>query len=327
MMTACLIALASVLIGQTTNLTYDSTLTDELQYPARLAAASGGGIYVTDPPTNRVIQFNASGVVVGTYSIPEGPLGIAVHGQTGNIIISRADGVVGIYDGSFSQTGALDPAPFTMTAPNDIAIDASNGEIYVADSEEHRIMVFDPNTAALVRMWGTEGYGLSEFQSPQAIAIDENLGHVIVADVDNFRVQVYDTAGLLQYKFGYRIAYVGMDATAWVARSEGLAVDSCSNIYVTDALMGTIRAFSPTGQDLDIANPPVGYGTGPGELRVPCDVLIEGSTLFVASTNNAAVEVFTLVCGTAAAAPPAHGPGGKALGSAGGAPGKSAKRL
>ncbi|UCG15345.1 MAG: SMP-30/gluconolactonase/LRE family protein [Phycisphaerales bacterium] len=291
--------LVSAVLGQTTGVTHSDTFTGGTDHPARLAPAPGGGVYVTDTPGGQVVEYDAAGAVANVYAIAESPVGIAVH-PDGRVFISRLDGAVGIYDASFVSLGTVDPTPFTMTAPNDIAIDSTNGEVYVTDSEEHRILVFDGATGALARVWGSQGSGLAEFQSPQAIAIDSALGHVIVSDVDNFRVQVFDTAGLLQFKFGYRTLYVGGTEQAWFARAEGLAVDSCSNIYVTDALMGTVRAFSSTGSELDPTfQPLIHYGTGPGEVRLPCDVAIDGSgRLFVASQNNSAIEVYDVVCTT-----------------------------
>ena len=85
--------------------------------------------------------------------------------------------------------------------------------------------------------------------------------------------------------------------TAWFARSEGVAVDACSNIYMSDALMGAVRAFDSLGRELDPDGLQlVDYGTGPGQLREPCDVMVSGGKLYVADTNNGAVEVYTVAC-------------------------------
>jgi predicted CXXCH cytochrome family protein len=149
-----------------------------------------------------------------------------------------------------------------------------------------------------------EGVGLGQFSSPQAIAIDAAAEHVIVTDTDNFRVQVFDTTGILLFKFGYRTLYLPDTDVAWVARAEGVAVDDCGNIYLGDALMGTLRVFSNAGGELNSLHlPAVGYGSAAGQLRVPCDVTIDDNgNLYVANTNNGSVEVFSVACTTAAAA-------------------------
>ena len=300
MSASCMVMILAAALGQTADLTYVDSLTTDLVSPARLATAPGGGVYVTDQSAGQVLAFDGTGALVGTYAIPEQPVGIGVIPSTGEVVISRLDGVVGIYDASFVLQTTLDPAPMTLTQPNDIAIHPVTEAIYVADSAEHRIMVFNPTTGALVQMFGMEGSGLGQFQSPQAIAIDAARDRIIVADVDNFRVQVFDMAGTVQFKFGYRTLYTGSGQVAWMARSEGLALDSCGNIYLADALMGTVRAFSPSGKELDSNfDPLVTYGAAAGELRIPCDIVIDGSDrLYVASSYNASVEVFDVTCAT-----------------------------
>lgn len=316
--------IAVAAFGQTSDVVYDQTVTEGLWFPGRLAPSPGGGFFVTDQPGGMVFEYDAAGTLIGTNSVPELPVGVAVH-PDGRIFVSRLDGAVGIYDASFTPLGTFDPSPLSMTAPNDLAVHPTTGEVYVTDSEEHQVLVFADSNGVmkLARAWGMQGSGLGEFQSPQAIAIDPDLNHVIVSDVDNFRVQVFDTAGVLQFKFGYRTLYAGSTEVAWFARSEGLAVDGCGNIYVADALMGTIRVFDATGQELDpLFTPAIGFGTGPGELRIPCDVMIDGvGKLYVASTNNAAVEIYQVSCTPPGPAPLGGLPGtiGSSLPGASGA--------
>jgi len=304
------IALATAAVGQTSNVTYHSTISSGLAYPARLAPAPGGGIYVTDPPMKLVAEYDATQALVGSHAVADGAIGIAVH-TDGRIFISHDNGTIGVYDTAFAFLYAVNPAPLTLTGPNDLAFDSTTNELYAVDSGSNRIMVFVESMTAtwtLARSWGTGGSTLGTFTAPQAIAIDPDLGRVLVTDVDNFRVQVFNTTGIFLFKFGYRIMYLPTNEVAWFARSEGLTLDACGNIYVADALMGTVRAFNSFGQELSASHTPVvGYGSGPGQLRVPCDIMIDSGKLYVASTNNAEVEVYTVACtetSTAAATVP-----------------------
>ncbi len=298
-MMSTLVVVLTVAFGQTASVTPSATFTGGTDFPARLAPAPGGGVYVTDTLGGQVVEYDALGDVANTYPIPEGPVGIAVH-SSGNVFISRLDGAVAVYDAAFTYLDSADPAPFTLTTPNDIAIHPTTGEVYVTDSDAHRVLVFSGTTFALARAWGSEGSGLGQFQSPQAIAIDtlSDPDRVIVTDVDNFRVQVFDTAGVVLFKFGYRTLYTGSEELAWFARGEGLALDSCGNIYLTDALMGTVRAFRPAGTEISPTfTPLVSYGTGAGQVRLPCDVIIDATgTMYVASQGNSAIEVYDVTC-------------------------------
>jgi predicted CXXCH cytochrome family protein len=314
MIGVCSILIASAAIAPAPTATYVGAWKTNLNYPARIASAPGGGIYVTDPPSNQVIHYDSLGVWQHTYPIPEGPVGIAVHGD-GRVFVSRNDGKIGVYPAGFvGSPSFVNPAPFVLRGPNDLAFHPGASELYAVDAGGHLVLVFREigGTWTLNRAWGLEGSEASEFESPQAIALDTTLNLVFVTDVDNFRVQVFNTLGISQGQFGYRIIYTPSTETAWFARSEGLAVDAHSNIFITDALMGTVRVFAFNGSawnEMDPDNDPViGYGTTPGKLRVPCDVMITGSKLYVADTNNAAVEVYDVTYPAASAAAAAGPP-------------------
>ncbi len=321
MIGVCFTLIASAAIAPAPSATYVGAWNTNLNYPARLASAPGGGIYVTDPPSNQVIHYDSLGVWQHTYPIPEGPVGIAVHGD-GRVFVSRNDGKIGVYPAGFAGAPSfVNPAPRVLRGPNDLAFHPGDNDLYAVDAGGHQVMVFREvsGTWTLNRAWGIEGPLPSNFESPQAIALDTtstpNL--VFVTDVDNFRVQVFNKDGISQGQFGYRIIYTPSTETAWFARSEGLAVDAHSNIFITDALMGTVRVFAFNGSawnEMDPDNEPViGYGTTPGKLRVPCDVMISGTTLYVADTNNGAVEVYNVTYPTASAAA-AAGPPREAVG-------------
>ena len=69
-----------------------------------------------------------------------------------------------------------------------LAIDG-DGNVYVADWENDRIQVFDPQ-GRFLRKWGEEGDGDGEFLHPIGLAIDGD-GNVYVAEDENHRIQVF----------------------------------------------------------------------------------------------------------------------------------------
>jgi sugar lactone lactonase YvrE len=80
-----------------------------------------------------------------------------------------------------------------------VAIDAA-GLRYVADTEHHRIVVFDA-AGIMVAAWGRFGREDGEFQYPRGIALDR-AGTVYVADWGNHRIQVFTRDGRFRGKFG-----------------------------------------------------------------------------------------------------------------------------
>ena len=77
-----------------------------------------------------------------------------------------------------------------LSYPEGIAI--AGDLIYVADSNNHRIQVFDLE-GKHIRSWGSQGSETGEFENPVGVFVHE--GRVYVTDRDNFRVQVFDIEG------------------------------------------------------------------------------------------------------------------------------------
>ena len=76
--------------------------------------------------------------------------------------------------------------------PRGIALDRA-GNVYVADTGNHRVQVFSDD-GAFLRKWGSMGSGDAQFSSPDGIALDI-VGNVYVADTGNDRVQVFSPTG------------------------------------------------------------------------------------------------------------------------------------
>ena len=294
MISTMILAAGLMPLAQLAPLPHLGTLSEGLHSPARVAIASDDSVLVTDPANDYVLRYDGAGLLLGTFAVPEGPVGVAAH-PDGRVFVSLRDvAKVAVYDAAFVRTGLLgDGDPLvTFVRPTDLAIAASTGHIYVTDSGGDRVYGFDA-TGALTLIFGMHGELNGQFQYPSAVAVDEANNRLIVADHDNFRVQVFTSAGVFTQRFGYRNKYlIGGGDEGWMPRTQGLAVDAAGNIYVADALMSTVRVFNPTGTELGKV---VSYGVAPGDLRTPCDLALsnDGSKLYVVSTNTSSVEIYT----------------------------------
>ena len=85
-------------------------------------------------------------------------------------------------------------------SPLDVDVDSS-GNVYVTDSGNYRIQVFDHN-GNYKDEWGSQGSSNGKFFSPQGIAVDSN-DNIHVTDVGNYRVQVFDSNGDYKSKWGF----------------------------------------------------------------------------------------------------------------------------
>ena len=91
----------------------------------------------------------------------------------------------------------------TFAYPRGVAVDGA-GNVFVADTDNHRVQKFDSAGNCLVQ-WGIPGLEDGEFSSPFGVAVD-SAGNVFVADAGNSRIQKFDSSGnyLAQWGSGDR---------------------------------------------------------------------------------------------------------------------------
>jgi DNA-binding beta-propeller fold protein YncE len=112
------------------------------------------------------------------------------------------------------KAGTMGTADSTtaLNRPAAVAIDDAANEVFVADTGDHRIAVFDANTGAFKRAWGAYGEKASDaamaaydpsapparqFRDPTCVKIAKD-GMVYVCDRSNDRIQVFDKTGKFQ---------------------------------------------------------------------------------------------------------------------------------
>ena len=223
-----MLVIGMLLLMPTVTLTHQGTLTESLHGPARVALAPDGTVLVTDPPNNTIARFDAAGVYLGTWSVAEGPLGVAAHPDGRYFVSLRDSAAVAIYDNTFTFTGYLGAGVVTFVGPGDIAIANDTGVIYVVDAAGDYVYGFAAD-GSLVLTLGGRGGGDGQFRRPNAIAVDVAGSKLLVADQDNFRVQVFTLTGTFVTAFGNRNKYYGDGSgEGWLPRTQGLAVDSAS---------------------------------------------------------------------------------------------------
>ena len=72
--------------------------------------------------------------------------------------------------------------------PEGIATD-SKGNIYVADTNNHRIQKFD-NNSNFITMWGSEGTGDYQFIEPTSVTVDSQ-DNIYVVDMGAQKIKVF----------------------------------------------------------------------------------------------------------------------------------------
>ncbi len=75
----------------------------------------------------------------------------------------------------------------------DIQVD-SEGNIYVLDSGNHRLQVFD-KSGKYLRTTGKRGQGPGEFNAPHGLQLDDETGNIFVADFNSMTVIIFEKEG------------------------------------------------------------------------------------------------------------------------------------
>jgi YVTN family beta-propeller protein len=288
--------------------------------PGRLGVVGGvatdrsGHLYVLDSENDRVQVFDAAD---GRYrssfgdatifdlmaNDPQVGAGISASGVA---VDQRPGGppVVFVADQGRNRVArlTLDPATLApvgsptfaspgLLRPQGLTLDPAGSRLYVADDQNDRVLVLDPQTLAVVAQVGSHGSGPGQFDAPYDVAVDaQQPPRLYVGDNLNNRVDVFYATSL-----GYLGRFGGFGRTPGlfsIVRSVGaLADDPRGGVLVADSANNRI-------QSLDAAGTVVAAwglaGRSPGYVSRPRGVAFanDGATIAVADTFDHRVERF-----------------------------------
>lgn len=153
-----------------------------------------------------------------------------------------------------------------LSSPHGVAVDGL-GEVYVADSYNHRVQVFS-DTGGYQRQWAlTSSYG----QMALPFGIRRSGGSILVCDAALARVQEFTPGGTLVRSWGTYGTGVGQ-----LNGPMALDCDATGNVYVADTYNWRMQVFSPTGTYL------WGWFGVQGHQDVPAGVACDaGSTIYL----------------------------------------------
>jgi sugar lactone lactonase YvrE len=222
-------------------------------------------------------------------------------GNPPHITTIAGTGTSGYNEDNISATSAQ------LNAPYGVAVD-SEGNIYIADTDNHRIRKVD-SSGVITTIAGSEGAGSSgdggsatsaKLGNPHGVAVDSD-GNIYIADSGNQRIRKVDSFGVITNFAGTGSAGHNGDGSPATSRQlnfpHGVAVDSGGNIYIADRDNHLIRKVYSSGGIMTIttiAGTPKtdGFGGDGGpstsaQLNFPYGVAVDSvGNIYIADSAN-----------------------------------------
>ncbi|MFL0796607.1 MAG: SMP-30/gluconolactonase/LRE family protein [Cellvibrionaceae bacterium] len=231
--------------------------------PRGVTTDPSGNVYVSDTVNHRLVKFDADLNYLATMgnafvfyapnSVDFDPDGNIVVADTGNHLVKKFSAdtftLLAVYG-----TPRIDEGEFNTTAG--VAFNQSTKEVFVADSFNHRIQVFDLK-GNFLRTFGGFGFDEAGLFFPRGIDLDAE-GNLYVADMVNHRVKKYDPQGNVLAIFGSE----GYAAGQFNFPTD-VELDNNGNIYVSEIVGSRVQKFDTNHNFVSVIG---GFGFGDGQF-------------------------------------------------------------
>jgi DNA-binding beta-propeller fold protein YncE len=242
--------------------------------PYGIAFDSKGLVYVADQRVGAVFIFNTE-----THDTQLIRNGYEAHFGWINGLAIDDDDRLFVSDGKMKRVIIFNPKHEVegqisegLVDPVGLAIDTANRFLYVVDTQQDQVIVYDADSLKLLRRIGTGGKNHylttpGDFGAPQGVALDAD-GNVYVTDTLNNRVEIFDAVGNFVSLFGKH-----GDGPGYLSRPKGIAVDADGHIWVADEMEDRLQVFNREGDLLTYIGS--GHGELPGQFKALVGVAID----------------------------------------------------
>lgn len=245
----------------------------QLLGPYGMAVDSKNRLYVADQKVGAIFVFNTetrdSELIRNGFEAHFAMINAIAIDDNDRVFVS--DGKLGkvlVFDANHKVEAQINEG---LVDPLGLAIDTERRLLYVVDTKQDVVLVYDADSLKPLRKIGTPGKkhtltGPGEFSLPTNIALDKE-GNVYVTDSLNFRIEIFDAEGQFLSQFGQHC-----DAIGCFERPKGIAVDSDGHIWVVDTGLALVEIYNRDGELLAYVGGP---GRSLGRFNDPMGIVID----------------------------------------------------
>ena len=256
----------------------------ELVEPWGVAVTDDGHIIVSENDGKCVTVLDRDGKKVRSFGQKSGgsgnvkfsrPRGVAVTSNNFILVTDNHKIQKISMDGKcIKSVGKQGSGSLEFNWPHGITISSKTGQIYVADYNNHRIQVLNPDLT-FSHTFGTKGSAEGQFHNPVDIAVDKR-EFVHVTDFNNHRIQTFTSEGQFLSQFGTKGSGPGQ-----LSQPLGIVIDDNNLMYITERENHRISIFTTDGQFLH------NFGSSVGLFNSPSGITFsKEGYMYVCDINN-----------------------------------------
>ena len=244
-----------------------------------------GAVFIFDPKTKAVEMIrNGKEAHFGLI------MGLAIDDDNRVFVSDNRLRRVVVFNARREQVASI--GADVLVNPGGLAIDKENRFLYVVDTGNDTVLVYDADSFKFLRNIGKPSRKHTaadpgSFSLPTNVAVDSE-GDVYVTDTFNNRVEIFDADGEFISTFGKN-----GDGPWQFERPKGIAVDCDRHIWVVDAVQDRVKVFDREGHLLIYFGE---HGEYPGRFMGPYGIAIDKENRVVVSeTYPGRVQMFRYV--------------------------------
>ena len=195
----------------------------------------------------------------------------------------------------FISIGSIGSGLNEFRYPQGISIDENSDTLYVADTDNIRVVRYFPNSTSEIVAGGTScGNAKTQLCNPTGVYFEAVTNSVIISDYTRNSVLRWIIGTNEWIRLAGNVSMIGGNTSVELYGPEGIGVDVIGNLYVPDRFNNRIQFF-PVGQleGLTIAGVTGLSGSNALLLSGPMEVIVDNQlNLYVSDTNNHRVQKF-----------------------------------